>query len=182
MAERKRKITAGLYDAYYMYKKKKGRNGISRTLYTELCKEFNKRISDMIIRDSFEFRMPYRLGFLRIKAIRQKVVIKDGKIDTKRMGIDWKASWEYWHEIYPDKTREEIKQIPDKKLIIHTNEHTDGYYYRWYWDRRQTNVKNYTAYVFRPVKGGISRDGYYYGRKGLPKWIKSEDKDNYYYE
>lgn len=172
----------GLYDSYKFYKKEVGRNGVDKLLYANICKEFNKRISDKIIRKSFEFRLPYRLGFLRIKAVKQNIIIKDGKIDTSRMGVDWKATWEYWNSIYPDKTRKEIKSIPNKKLIIHTNEHTDGYYFRWYWDRRQSNVKNYTAYVFEPVKGGIRDDKYYYGRKGVPKWVKSEDMNNYYYE
>lgn len=182
MAKKKREITAGLYDAYKMYKKQVGRNGINRDKYSKICQEFNKRISDKLITESFEFRMPYRLGFLRIKAIKQKVVIKDGKIDTKRMPIDWVACWEHWHQVYPDKTDEEIKQIPDKKLIVYTNEHTDGYIMRWYWDRRQSNVRNYTAYVFRPVKGGITNDGYFYGRRGLSAWIKSDEKTNYYYQ
>jgi hypothetical protein len=180
--ERKRKVTAGLYDAFKFYKNKAGRNKVDVVLYSKVCQEFNKRISDKIIRKSFEFKLPYRLGFLRIKAIKQKVVIKDGKIDTARMPIDWPSTRKYWEELYPDKTWEEIKKIPNKKLIIHTNEHTDGYLLKWYWDRRQSNVKNQTAYVFRAVKGGKSEDGYYYGRRGLSKWASSYERDNYYYE
>lgn len=182
MDNRGRKKTVGIYDAYAEYKKKVGRNNISRILYSEICQEFNKRISNKMITESFEFRLPFRLGFLRVKAIKQRVIIKDGKIDTTHMPVDWPACWEYWHQIYPDKTREEIKKIPNKRLIVHTNEHTDGYLMRWYWDRRQSNVKNHTAYIYKAVKGGVTEDGYYYGRRGLSKWIKSEEKTNYYYE
>lgn len=182
MAKKRMEITAGLYDAYYMYKKEVGRNGISRQVYSDLCQEFNKRLSDKMVRESLEFRMPYRLGFLRVKAIKQQVIIKDGKLDTTRMPIDWPACWEYWHEIYPGKSREEIKSIPNKKLIVHTNEHSDGYMMKWYWDRRQCNIKNYTAYKYSAVKGGVSKDGYYYGKRGLSTWIKSDERDNYYYE
>jgi len=182
MAKARMKVTAGLYDAYKMYKERVGKNNIGRQLYSEICQEFNKRISDKMIKESLEFRMPYRLGFLRVKAIKQDVIIKDGRVDTTRMPIDWPACWEYWESIYPDKTRDEIKQIPDKKLIVHTNEHTDGYLMKWYWDRRQSNVKNHTAYKYRPVKGGITEEGHNYGRRGLSRWIRSEEKNNYYYE
>lgn len=182
MTKKRRKVTAGLYDAYYAYKKEVGRNGVDRKLYSDLCQEFNKRISDKMITESLEFRMPYRLGFLRVKAIKQEVIIKDGRLDTTRMPIDWPACRDYWNEIYPDKTWEEIKQIPDKKLIVHTNEHTDGYLMKWYWDRRQVNIKNYTAYKYFPVKGGVTDDGYFYGRRGLSTWVKSDERNNHYYE
>jgi len=63
---------------------------------------------------------------------------------------------------------------------VHTNEHTNGFVYSFNWDRRVCNIINQSMYSFCPVKGGISPDGYYYGRRGLAKWVVSEDRDNDY--
>ena len=92
-----------------------------------------------------------------------------------------------WNELYPNKTKEELKDIPNKKLIIHTNDHSNSTLLKWYWDKRMSNVTNHQAYIFKAVKGVQdndyydNNDAYWYGKRGLAKWAKNEDKFNEYY-
>ena len=180
MYERKVKIDKTITDSYKSYKKE-SKNTITKSRYNGICYKFNKKVSDKIIKESFEFKVPFGLGYLRIKANKVKLRVKDGKLLTHKMAIDWKATWVLWSRLYPNKTRKEIIEIPDKKLVVHVNEHSDGYIMRWYWDKRLSSVKNQTVYKFKPVKGGLTNDGYYSGRLGLAKWIKDPDRVNEYY-
>lgn len=180
-------ITGGLWEAFKLYKKDHPESSIDRKTYVETCKLINKTISNKIITESFEFRVPYRLGSLRIKTNKQTIKFTDGKLDTRKNPINWNATVSLWKETYPDMSMDEIKKIPNKKIIIHVNEHSNGYIMRWYWDKRVCNISNNSAYAFKPVKGpvteeGCTNDGYFYGRLGLSKWIKSEDRINEYYE
>lgn len=177
--ERRIEITHSLGDAYKHYKKVyKGK--LSEKQYKNIAYELNKTISDMIVRESFEYRIPHGLGFLRIKKKKLKFKIENGRIKINRNIIDWKKTWDYWYEKYPGKTREEIKKLKDKKIYFLTNEHSNGEVMTWYWDRRFSRVKNIYSYSFRTVKGGII-DNRYIGRLGLRDWIFSVDKNNEYY-
>ena len=65
--------------------------------YSAVIKEFNNRLADALIVDALEFRMPYRLGKLRIKKYKQKIKIKEnGEIDKKNMPVDWKKTNDLW--------------------------------------------------------------------------------------
>ena len=180
MHERKVKITGGLYNSYTKYKKENSHKKIDRNTYCKICHQFNKIVSNKIITESFEFKIPFGLGYLRVKATKPNLKIKDGKLLTYKMAIDWNSTWNLWNKLYPNKTREEIKKIPDKKLIVHTNEHTDGRVMRWYWDKRISTFRNQTVYLFRPVKGGVSEE-LYSGRLGLASWINNPNRNNEYY-
>jgi hypothetical protein len=187
--KRKKVVHSNMSDMYEFYKSNY-KNPVSKSEFIKVCLFFNRALANKIITESFEFRMPYRLGKLRIKTGKQKLKIKDGKLDTKKMPIDWNTTKSVWREMYPglswDKNwnilSSELKEIPNKKLVFHTNEHNNGYINRWYWDRTVANVKNYTAYVFKPVKGGIMDDEYYCGKRGLAAWIKNDERTNEYFE
>jgi hypothetical protein len=185
------KITGGIPEAYKIYKKERkleGKKVVSKQIYSDICHEFNKRISDKIVRESYEFKIPFGLGYLRIKCIGSNIKIRDGKLLPRKSAPNWAETKKLWYRLYPDKTWEEIRKIPNKKIIIHTNEHTDGKVMRFYWDKRLNNFTNKTAYCFMPVKGVQEADYYendncyYYGRLGLAKWIKNNRRTNEYYE
>lgn len=177
--ERRIKVTHTIRNSYKFYKKNY-ENPVSERKYKDIAYDINKVISDLIIRDSFEYRLPYGLGFLRIKKKKQKFKLYNGKIDVNKNIIDWKATWDYWEQLYKGKTREEIKKIPGKKVFFQSNEHTNGEIMRWYWDKRTSRVTNILSYSFKTVKGGI-QDGYYTGRLGLNRWINSSERENEYY-
>jgi hypothetical protein len=185
------KITGGIPQAFKTYKDERrfeGKKIVDKKTYSDLCHDFNKMISNKIITESYEFKIPFGLGCLRIKSIRNSIKIKDGKLLPRKSAPNWKESKNLWNRIYPDKTWNEIRKIPNKKIIIHTNEHTDGKVMRWYWDKRLNAFTNKTAYSFSPVKGVQEKDYYlneeclYYGRLGLAKWIKGDKRNNEYYE
>jgi hypothetical protein len=178
--ERDIKITKGINDIYKFYKDKFKEDAIDEKIFKSIFYTLNKEISNLIITRSFEYRLPYRMGYLRIKKRKLNLKIKDGKIETSRNLVDWVATWEYWHSIYPDKIHKEIKKIKGKKRIYQLNNHTNGDIMGWYWDKKISNVKNQSVYKFRSVKGGVFDDKYI-GRLGLAKWIKSDEINNEYF-
>lgn len=178
---RKVKVSRGLKDAYMFYKNKFPKKHIDKKKYTDICSLFNKKLSDKIIRESLEARLYFRLGFLRIRANKLKVKMKDGKIDTNRNPIDWPKTLDMWERVYGTRDKSVLKGIDNKKLVYHVNENTNGFIMMWYWDKRNSNIINNRVYKFSPVKGGVSDDGYYYGRRGLAKWINNDERINEYY-
>lgn len=177
--ERRIKVTDTLNDAYLFYKKNT-KDPMSEREFKEIAYGLNKIISDLIITESFEYRIPHGLGFLRIKKGKMKLSIRNGRLDINKNIIDWKETWDYWEEQYPGLSRNEIKKIEGKKVVFQTNDHTNGEVMRWYWDKRTSKTKNISAYMFKPVKGGFI-DNKYLGRLGLASWINSDEKENDYY-
>lgn len=179
--ERKYKVDLTIKDIWNKYKKENICPDIEEKVFKNILYDLNKTKADLLIRNSLEYRLPFRLGFLRIKKAKLKVKLINGKIDVNKNVIDWKATLDYWEKQYGTRNRKELKEIPNKKVIFQTNDHTDGEIMRWYWDKKLSNVKNKSVFLFNPVKGGVTPDGFYTGRKGLSKWINSEDRLNDYY-
>jgi hypothetical protein len=170
----KTSITCGLWDAFKDFRKryKLVYPDIDRKKYVELCHIINESLSDKIIKESFEFKMPFRLGSLGIKKNKVQIHVKEGKLEKNKLIIDWEKSWDYWHNEYPGKSRKEINAIKDKLVIYNMNDHTNGYVMRWKWDKTTCNLHNQTVYQFRPTKRN---------RLALAAWIKSEERENDYY-
>lgn len=181
------KIDKNYVDMYKYYKDTYAKK-VDVKLYKKLCLEFNMKLSDKIITDSLDFKMPYKLGNLRVRGKKQPIKFKDGKVDTRAMGVDWASSKKMWKSMWPDKSYKEIMDIPDKKLLVYTNDHSNGYIMKFIWDRRLANIKNGNVYVFKPVKGVQEAEHYedpnvlYYGRRGLASWIKNDERTNEYFE
>lgn len=138
----KNKSDFGVNDLYKHYKKLrkgKGLDFIPQSLFAKILKDYNKAICEKVVEEAYEFRLPFRLGFLRIR--KHKNVVKldeDGKLDTSNMHPDWKATWDLW------KRKPEAREA--KKLIFHRNKHTNGCYFKYYWDKRTCNIKNSSVY------------------------------------
>ncbi len=186
---RKLKVDSSITDMWNFYKLNQ-KNPVDKKTYVNICYTINKLLAHAIITESFELKLPYRLGKIGIRTNKQKIYIKDGKLDVSKMPINWVATKAMWRDLYPelswdkswDVLSDELKNIPDKKLVIHTNEHNNGYINRWKWDKRLVNIPNNTAYNFKPVKGGFIDEKYYYGKRGLAAWVKNDERTNEYYE
>jgi hypothetical protein len=102
--------------------------------------------------------MAARMGFLKIvkKKIRIQLNPETGKLDTRYLKPDWKATKELWSK---DQLAKE-----QKKLVYHTNKHTNGYYYRWYWDKRTSTAVNQLYYKFEACR---------YNERLISKAVKS---------
>ena len=179
--ERKYKVTKTIKDIFKAYKEEKIVSPVDVKTFKEILYDINKVVSGLVIKESFEYKIPYRLGFIRIKKTKMRLALKDGKIDVTRNMVDWKATLDFWEEKYNTRDRKVLKEIPDKKRIFQTNEQTNGEIMRWYWDKSFTTIINKSVYLFKPVKGGTDSEGRLAGRLGLRDWINSDDKKNDYY-
>ncbi len=143
----KRKILAdyGIKDIYKHYKNTT-EDPVSYKLFVECIKEFNKLRLHRLIYHNEGIRFPAKTGGLFIKMKSSSPIIKDGKVDKGKIPVDWKATLKLWANTYPDKTPEQWKDIPDKKLLFHLNKHFDNKTAYFYWDKTTSNVKNQSAY------------------------------------
>lgn len=174
----KNKERHGLPEIYSFFKKKfskKERDSpafIDYRKFSSVIKDFNKELSRMVIEDAAEFKMPLRLGYVRLKKYKKKPHInEDGTIDKKGLSIDWPASKALWAREYPGKTLLELKQIHNKPLVYFLNEHTDGYGFMFYWNKKGSNAINRSLYsmVFT-----------FSNNRHLAHVLKSDNKIDYY--
>jgi len=147
----KYKIDIGMED-FYRYYRTISKSPISRSKFSKIIKKFNSFVSDQIIYDSFEFKFPARLGHLRIRKRLVKPKMVDGKFFLNHMGVNYKKTLELWKKEYPGKSMKELKSIKNKPLVMHNNKHSDGYKFKWYWNKSTCNIKNHSAYKFRPTR------------------------------
>ena len=106
-----------LKDSFKDYKKEGG--DLEYKVYRDICEEYNEEVINNIILDTLEFKIPNRLGSIRIKKV---------KGSPKR--VDWALTKKY------------------NKKIYHLNMHTDGYYYKWMWHKRDACFINKSVYSF----------------------------------
>ena len=125
---RKQKRNKTLVDAYNDFKEEfsdeKVMQDIDKATYRNVCIRFNELMSEDIINNAKEFKVPSGLGSIRIKKI----------ISNQKRRVDWKATREHDTKIY------------------HLNFHTDGYYYKWFWHKKKALFTNKSAYSFSPTR------------------------------
>jgi len=95
--------------------------------YKSICKQFNKEIMNHIIDENGVFKMPGRLGKLRIRKSKMNYQ------DKNKLKVDWKNSREAG------------------KLVYYLNDHTDGYKFRFWWEKRGP-IQNLSYYSFTPTR------------------------------
>ena len=142
---RKVKVDCGRMDMYKAYLKNNKEDKVGYSAYSKILNSFNKDISEIIMKESFEYIIPYRLGNLRIKKYKPSIRIdKEGNLDYKGLNPDWKATNDLWAT---DKTAKDAK-----KLVFHINDHSDGYNYKWHFSNYRSNCANRTVYSFIPSR------------------------------
>lgn len=137
----------GNKDLFNFYKKNY-KNPIEESDYRRIIGQFNEEIAKLILEHAFEYRMPHRLGYVRIK--KKSVILildRDGKLKKNYLKVDWNATKQLWAE--------NTQAAAEKKLIYHTNKHTDGYYFKWFWDKSATNVRNISVYKLIPSRKNL---------------------------
>jgi len=142
---RKIKVDCGRMDMYKAYVKNNKEDKISYSTYSKVLNSFNKKISEKIMKESFEYIIPYRLGILRIKKYKPSIKIdENGNLDYKGLSPNWKATKELW------KKDKEARKA--KKIVFHTNDHSDGYNYKWHFSNYRSNCENRSVYSFIPTR------------------------------
>jgi len=122
--------TLGLRDSFKAFNKDQSPESlffIDYKTYRSVCEKFNKKVVEDILYNAGDFKLPYRLGEIRIQK-------KKMKFDTSKMKINWKATKESGFRVY------------------HMNDHRDNYRYRWYWRKKNVIVQNKTLYSFIPSR------------------------------
>lgn len=102
---------------------------IDYKLFRKICEEFNKSISSLIIDSGYFFKIPYRLGTIRIKKGKVNVTSKSLKMD---FGL--------------------LNSSDGKYKNKHLNEHSGGYYVRFHWNKLDMIIKNKSLYSFIPTR------------------------------
>ena len=142
----------GEMDFYKFYKQNSSKPVDKRT-FTDFSKKLGAGIVRLITFDGVDVIFPWRLGSVYLKRVESKIYFnEDGTIDKRKNRIDWERTLKHWEVIYPNLSMDEIRSIPNKKCFYHLNGHSDGYKYRWYWDKVTSNVKNQNFYNFKPVR------------------------------
>lgn len=166
-AEGKYNADYTIEDVYKFYKaqcKEKGTEPIDITVFRKIIKYYNQEVCKSIVYNNDEFRLPFRLGYLRIKKYKTKFKIdKDGNLKTSYLKPDWKATKELWEK------NEEAKE--NKKIVYHTNRHTSGFYYKWFWDKRVCNIKNSSVYSLVMTRGN---------KRMIPEAVKNNEDIDYF--
>jgi|ERR1035437_3557288 hypothetical protein len=104
-------------------------SGISQTIFTQICKDFNNEVIRSILREGLEFYIPEQLGTIR--------VIRANRIDfsnpKQRKAVDWEATEKHG------------------KVIFYEDPHTNGYWYQFRWKKASFHkIRNKEFFKFIP--------------------------------
>jgi hypothetical protein len=138
----------------YKFYKDRYTTTISKSLFTDILRDFYDRVIHMLIYEGKEFSLPYKLGNVRIRKNKIKMKLdKEGNLDKRRLAPDWGATRKLWKKMYPDKLWSDIITIENKPMVYHENKHTDRYQHKWHWDKKTCLVKNNSAYSLNIARG-----------------------------
>lgn len=110
------------YESYCKYTEGNPLYQIDYTLFRSILNDYFKYLKKEIIENGKEVKLPCRLGSLCI------VKHKPKEWSKKSLRIDYQSSKEAG------------------KMIYHLNDHSDGYKYRYYWNKQNMLTKNKTKY------------------------------------
>lgn len=110
--------------------------GLSKKQYLDIMMSYFEYITDNIVYDRKYYDLPVKNGRLRIKKCKQ-----NASSPFKR--LNEKLTKEHNVNIY------------------YTNLHTNGYYFRWFWDKKKIISHNKCYYSFKPsvdLKNKLSKE------------------------
>ncbi len=127
---------ADMYDEYIKDKEEIGPYNITRAEYRTIVEDYIKMVMDEILNKASNFKLPFRLGDLR-------VVKLDSSLGRKRRySIDFSLTQKYGKPIY------------------HLNEHSGGFKYMFKWSKKDMYVKHGVFYRFIPTRTNKRRLAY----------------------
>lgn len=117
----------GILDLYKFYETKSTKKEvIDLKLFRKVTADFNLKVGEYILNGG-EFKLPSRLGFLKILKIKNR-------LDNDSLITNWRLT----------------KQAG--KIVKFLNDHTNGYFFRFYWNKRISNAIKQTYYRFYPTR------------------------------
>lgn len=142
--------TKDIYKHYSSKCKKSGKIPIPYNKYWEVFNEFMDLRMQLVIFDNLEFYLPARMGSIRVEHICS--VISVNKNNEVIMRKNYGATNKLWKQMYPDKTNEEILNIPDRPYVYYTNPESDSKLFKIMWDKITCNFVNNSVYSFLPIR------------------------------
>jgi len=131
------------------YMKNHKEKSLTTSQYNAFLSDLLKRLATAIVEEGIEVKIA-RVGKIRVKTEKMPILNKESKFN--KLSPDWQATKTYWAVKYPGLTPEELKAIPNKTLIYHENNHTDGEHYRHYWDKTTSILMRVHLYKFKAAR------------------------------
>lgn len=125
-------------DSYKLYKRENP-NGTDIKTYIYLCNEFNKFLIEKVL-DGEEVSLPARMGYMNIRGRKQNISF-DENGNVKGLAPDWVKTKKLWDSNPDAKER--------KQIMYHTNPHTEGARYKFYWVKQNVYLLNKQLYSLR---------------------------------
>lgn len=122
MRQTKSYVIQDYYNAYCEFTGLEGSYNVPYPVYSKLVREYFKYLRDEVIENGREIRIPAYLGYLSI------VKHKPKYYNDRSLRCDYRESEKYG------------------KKILYLNEHTNGFKYRFYWNKHTMKVRNKTKY------------------------------------
>jgi len=139
------KSSVATNDFYKYYKtniEKDSVYDISKKEYTAILKDINKEIMQLIITTNFEFQMIPNMGNLSIRKAKSKLKLdKEGNLIKSKIPVDYGKTNALW--------RADPEAKKKKKLVYFLNDHTEGFRFKFFWDKNNCKVTNKAYYNFR---------------------------------
>lgn len=125
-------------DSYKLYKQENN-SVVDLSTYVKLCNEFNKFIIEKTL-DGEEVTLPCRMGYLHIRG-RKQVIKFDRNGNVQGLAPDWVKTKKLWDNNVEAKDR--------KQIVYHTNEHSNGVRYKFFWSKHNVFLLNKALYSLR---------------------------------
>jgi len=130
--------------SYREYTKDNSAYAISRDKFTKIVKDYFKFLSEELICNAKEVRLPARMGILSV------IKIKPRGYARRFFNVDFKSTLEL------------------EKTVLHLNEHSGGYRFRFFWNKGDMLITNKSMYELVMSRANKRRLAY---------MIKVEKKD-----
>ena len=114
----------GLKDVYKLYKSKV-KSPVDYATFAKVCQLHNRLLMSKVIEKGHNIRLPYRLGFIRVKKT---------KMDFKHVKFDYG----------------EFNKTGIKSFFL--NEHSDEYKARILWEKSKCIIPGKRPYCFQPTR------------------------------
>ena len=125
-------------DSYKLYKNSTA-HPVDIKIYLNLISSYNKFLMEKVL-EGKEVTLPSRMGTLSIVGKEQKIRFNE---EGKLIGLapDWVQTKILWESNSEAKAQ--------KKILYHTNSHTDSVRYKYLWSKKNVLVENKTLYSLR---------------------------------
>lgn len=139
------KTDINIRSTFKFYKKNKERV-VEEKDYVKINNAFNKFLVDKVF-EGYDVVIPAKLGIISIVGTKKELQFDDD--GNPLLPPDWKKTKELWD------SNPEAKK--NKKRIFHTNEHSDGIVYKFFWSKEKVIIPYKTLYSLRMTRDNKRR-------------------------